>query len=118
MAQSRGVKCGSQAPLAANRRYIHDIFGNAEQWDAQEFAHELLDRACLQERLAGREVAWNQDLMDGVCRATHLDRIFSFAVEERRRCTVCGNCRASVQKERSFHVDAVGAGGQSSSVCP
>ena len=26
---------------------------------------------------------------------------------------MCGNCRASVQKEQSFHVDAVGAGGSS-----
>ena len=107
MDRSRGVKIAGPAPLAVGRRFVGEDFNNVLQWDAQEFALALMNKAIQQECDAGRECAWNAGLMHGDCRATHLDRLLSFVVEQRKRCVVCGVCTSRCERAQSLDVTAV-----------
>jgi hypothetical protein len=63
-------------------------FGGAHQHDVFEFFEGLLDKARAAELAAGRYGIWGHVQVTTPA-ATHVDRLFAFVREVRRRCVVC-----------------------------
>ena len=79
--------------LAEQRGEVGEVFRDNNQHDVFEFFESFIDRARAREIEAGRHGPW-----DGVQLtyrvATHVDRVFGFVQETRRRCK---ECRGQVQ---------------------
>ena len=78
---------------------VNRRFADRCQHDAQDFLdallHALRDRAVS----AGRSAPWLP------CHAvTHVDRLFGYVLESRRRCAACGNTRCTYERHFSLHL--------------
>jgi len=94
-----GRGAASVPVLAERRAQVHDVYRGAHQHDVVEFFEHFLDRARSVEIAAGRCGAWGGLQMDRPV-ATHVERIFGFVRETRRRCLQCrGNVRSWYSSE-------------------
>lgn len=64
-------------------------FGDGAQHDLEEFCCSLLAALRGVELAAGRFAEWH-GFASGDGRAAHVDRLFGFVLEQRRRCLACG----------------------------
>ena len=64
-------------------------FGDGAQHDLEEFCCSLLAALRGGELAAGRFAEWH-GFASGDGRAAHVDRLFGFVLEQRRRCLACG----------------------------
>ena len=87
-----GWSRGAEYPrLAERRHHVADVFANNEQQDAAAFIEGFLDKVRQSEIAAGRCARWGHVRLTGPRVATHVDRLYGFVLEERRRCT--GACQ-------------------------
>ena len=75
-------------------------FGDGEQHDLDELCTSLLDALRDDEVTAGRCTGWSGVASAGG-RASHVDRLFGFVLEQRRRCVACGVAAATVAAQDS-----------------
>ena len=74
--------------LAERRAEVDKVFRDDNQHDVFEFFEAFMDRARAGEIKAGRRGPWHGvQLTEGF--ATHVERIFGFVQETRRRCKEC-----------------------------
>ena len=102
----------SRPVLAQRRGEISAVFNGGDQHDVFEFLEQLFQSARATEIAAGRYGLWGHvQGSDGA--ATHVERLFGFVRETRRRCTVCrGSVRAWFSSEKVLRVTpTVAAGG-------
>ena len=90
--------------VAERRRYANGAFAGGGQQDAVEFMERFLDSARSEEFARGRYGLWGGVQLDRPV-APHVERLFGFVEEARRRCLVCrGPVRAWYSSERVLRV--------------
>ena len=78
-----------KTPTFAKRRSeVDERFAGCNQHDVVEFLEKFFERARDVEILSGRCSVW-QDVQIAEPRATHVERLFGFVRETRRRCRTC-----------------------------
>ena len=99
-----GQGADSVPVLAAQRQLVGHQFAGDDQHDVFEFLEGFLDCARSWEMAAARCSFWaGVQLTDPV--ATHLERLFGFVLETRRRCKVCrGQVRSWFSSEKVLRV--------------
>ncbi len=91
--------------LAARRAEVDGRFGGREQHDVVEFFEKFLECVRDVEIAAGRCSTW-ENIQIAERRATHVERLFGFVRETRRRCRVCrGGVRSWFSGEHVLRVE-------------
>jgi hypothetical protein len=101
---------GKFSVLARRRRHVDEVFHGSEQHCVIEFFDKFCDRARIAEISAGRFGYWGGLQIEDP-KATHVDRIFGFVLETRRRCTVCQLVRSWFASERVLRIEPAGVDG-------
>jgi len=101
---------GKFSVLARRRRHVDEVFHGSEQHCVIEFFDKFCDRARIAEISAGRFGYWGGLQIENP-KATHVDRIFGFVLETRRRCTVCQLVRSWFASERVLRIEPAGVDG-------
>ena len=95
MQDTAGKRACMRPAIAVRRAWVHEQYSDRAQHDAGDFLAFLLQQASVVEEEAGRWAFWSPGAMQtaGTSLATHVNRLFSFVREVRRRCTTCQLCR-------------------------
>ena len=89
----------TQPVLVTNIGLVSRRFADRSQQDADDFLGALLHAMRDREVLAGRSTPW----LPGPD-ATHVDRLFGYVLETRRRCAACGHVRCTCERHFSLHL--------------
>jgi hypothetical protein len=96
----------SFVPLFVHRHLAGKCFASGGEHDICSFVNEMLAEMCRVETAASRECTWPGVLCDAFpgsvtsASCTHVDRVFAYLDECRRRCNACGHVDVTFTRSR------------------